>query len=147
LYVSFHSPSPSPSFSRENTLAFYWDVQDFEEEERIRPEFLGTKQPGVYTESGKWVDLSYKISEGVHPSKIPHNTYFSAWRRFTRVAASLNVLAVFLFALIVGTFAVLAFRVLIQSANRAGSIGGGVVAGIVNAIFIIIMNMRTLITF
>eukprot|EP00299_Pterocystis_sp_00344_P006882 c1945_g1_i1.p1 GENE.c1945_g1_i1~~c1945_g1_i1.p1 ORF type:complete len:810 (+),score=205.98 c1945_g1_i1:46-2475(+) len=128
---------------REATLAFNWDVQDFEEEERVRPEFLGPKKPGVYAANGNWVDLGYKFDQlksEKEKASVPQNVFFSPWQRFKRILLSLNVLAVFLFVLVIGTFAVLAFRVFVQADSRAGPIWGGIVAGILNAVFILVMN-------
>eukprot|EP00298_Acanthocystis_sp_HF-20_P014547 c20815_g1_i3.p1 GENE.c20815_g1_i3~~c20815_g1_i3.p1 ORF type:complete len:811 (+),score=251.73 c20815_g1_i3:45-2435(+) len=130
------------TWKRQNAaLAYFWDVQDFEEEEHVRQEFIGTEKPGVFTDQGNWVDLSYKIEkEQVDKDRIPHSPYFPPFARYRRIAGSVSVLLVFCVCLIIGTFAILAFRVFLQAENRAGALGGGVLAGIVNGVFIAFMN-------
>ncbi len=111
------------SHRREAALAFFWDVQDFEEEERVRPEFLGEivenlngkwwiqpsekiffccicifgsgiDKPGVYTRNGAWVDLQYKLTDkATGKDQVPQNKFFPRFKRYDASRDNISMMA------------------------------------------------------
>ena len=89
-------------------LAFHWNAEDFEEEERDRRHFTGDPAFGFYTPEGYWVDTNE--NSGTRRKR------FYSTQRMRRVLLSYTCIGVVIGCLAVLTVAMLAFRSILMAA-------------------------------
>lgn len=132
---------------RQSVLAFTWNVQDFEEEEPPRPEFLRAKriqeEPGVYNARG-----FVAISED-ELKNAPRVLVFPYWEHLKRLTVGILATALMIASALVGTLLIMALKLALTEAWREQdgfeAAGGGenaaaIVAATVNGVFITVMN-------
>eukprot|EP00298_Acanthocystis_sp_HF-20_P016455 c21486_g1_i1.p1 GENE.c21486_g1_i1~~c21486_g1_i1.p1 ORF type:complete len:747 (-),score=296.37 c21486_g1_i1:59-2164(-) len=128
------------------TWAFQWDVMDFEEEEEIRPEFVGVIKRGRYTDAG-FVDLeemyhSIKSNDPEKAEEIPLERYDPPIKRILRYFFSIPIVTIFVSTTIIGTASILFFKN-VASLPQPFGYGkfGEILASALNAAFIVTMNV------
>ena len=91
----------------QSTLAFCWDVTDFEEEEISRPEFLRNRQTqlkqGYYSKRGGFIPIGDEVTP-----------YFPRSILYSRLARAGLVTLFFVFVAVIGTVSILALRVFLR---------------------------------
>eukprot|EP00301_Raphidiophrys_heterophryoidea_P003585 c11613_g1_i1.p1 GENE.c11613_g1_i1~~c11613_g1_i1.p1 ORF type:complete len:786 (+),score=190.77 c11613_g1_i1:94-2451(+) len=120
---------------KQNELQFVWNVRDFELEEKPRKEFRGELRRGVYTTGGHFLSLDHVADDLVDSME----KFFPVWKRLFRQFTSLPIILTFVVATVAGTIALLVFRTF--EVNQQGATVGGIVSGVLNAIFITVMNV------
>jgi len=121
------------SWKRKNAeLAFKWNMLDFEQIEKTRPEFVGEDKAGVWV-NGVFVELTADDSG----QKQPQSVYFNPVTRLVRIVCGLPFIFTLIVVAISSTLGVITIRVVLQKIDKNYAIA----ASIVNAIAIIILNM------
>lgn len=133
-------------------LAFRWNVMDFEETERQRPEFTGPRERGFYSEQGYWVAVDQKDP---YATKMKLTKKFLPSERLTRMIKSYLIVTPFLVAIIVATAAILAYKSSLMlsfyvifasdhsnlTPSKFGVTLGSALGGMLNGLFIALSNM------
>ena len=88
----------------ESGLTFRWNVEDFDEEEPIRPSFL--KPPTTYRKG------FYTKEAGFLPLGDVSAPYFPAGARASRVMRAFGATAFIMFLVAIGCFSIMAFKLL-----------------------------------
>jgi hypothetical protein len=123
------------SWKRKNAeLAFKWNMLEFEEHEKTRPEFQGQERTGVWS-NGVFVELT--VEEGGKKQKAPTSTYFSPFVRIIRTIAGLPAIFVVIICGLGSTLGVVLVRVVLQLIDT----NYAVVASIINSVAIILLNV------
>jgi hypothetical protein len=122
----------------QNSKAYSWNMVDFEDEERVRPEYHGEDVPGVWR-MGVFVNLSK-----FKPPPPPIKHYSTGYTKL-KMLCSFSVIAILAMVVIIATVAILSFRLFVQRRLLEkdvpfGSSIGGIVGSVGNAIFIMILN-------
>jgi hypothetical protein len=120
---------------RNNELVFEWGVEEYESVERERIEYYGDAKTGVYSE-GVWIELDSTKNYGF--PLPPGAKYYSSIRRRAKMMVTVPSAIAMVSAVIVGTFAVLAFRLFCQL--KVHPLFGSIAGAVANAVFIIVMN-------
>jgi ribosomal protein L19 len=125
----------------ENQCAYEWNMTEFEDEERVRPEYQGDDRVGVWR-LGVWVDLSDAPAD----QRPPPIKYYKTGSTSAKMALSFTIIAVLAMLVIIATVAILSFRLFVQRElvlkthfSFAASLGG-VIGAMANAAFIMILN-------
>lgn len=95
----------------EARLAFKWNVEDFEEAERERPQFRGPPARGFYSAGGHFIDVDEEDRLG---SAAPLIKKFTPEERQSRVAFSYGVIMPIVVVVMIGVVALLAYRSFLQ---------------------------------
>lgn len=125
---------------RNNELNYMWGTEEYLEQERERPDFIGEESTGVYS-NGIWI--TFEPDEDYGLGAIPKQKYYPAVKRRAKVTGSIPLLIFMLGVVIFVTVCILSFRVFLQSklgGSQAAKYGGGFLGASVNAMIIIFMN-------
>eukprot|EP00298_Acanthocystis_sp_HF-20_P010790 c19048_g2_i1.p1 GENE.c19048_g2_i1~~c19048_g2_i1.p1 ORF type:complete len:776 (-),score=283.97 c19048_g2_i1:55-2343(-) len=130
------------SWKREQvTRAFLWDVQDFEEEEKIRPEYIGDASEGVWV-GGYFISKHEAQTIGIETTDLSTTKHWPSWKRILRYLFSVPVIGCFITSTLAGTIGILAFRGVLAMPYPDGyGKTGQIIGGMVNAVFINFMNV------
>lgn len=122
---------------RNSVLVTLWDEIDFTRLERVRPSFHGEIRKGVYVD-GEFLPLSDNETTGF---VAPTTKYSPASKRYVKFGVGGSVLCSFIVIVIIVTLAIFSFRFFLTSMqNPFFRDTGAAIAGIMNAIFIMIGN-------
>eukprot|EP00301_Raphidiophrys_heterophryoidea_P003908 c11743_g1_i5.p1 GENE.c11743_g1_i5~~c11743_g1_i5.p1 ORF type:complete len:739 (+),score=209.09 c11743_g1_i5:120-2336(+) len=131
----------------QSSWAFRWDTLHFEEEEHIRPEFVGVTKKGYWSQSG-FIEMNsvYDRLKNQYPKlahRVPENMFESQTKKIFRYLVSIPIISTFIIATAIGTSAILFFKNIASVPIEQGGYGayGSVLAGIINAMFIMFMNV------
>eukprot|EP00299_Pterocystis_sp_00344_P011289 c5232_g1_i1.p1 GENE.c5232_g1_i1~~c5232_g1_i1.p1 ORF type:complete len:774 (-),score=157.49 c5232_g1_i1:41-2362(-) len=131
------------SWKRQQSVnAFLWDVQDFEEEEKVRPEYVGFTSRGIWVGDHFINENELSDDPNFDPEELVETKYFPSSKRWLRYLISMPVIGVFIVCTVAGTTGILVFRGLIAMPYPDGmGRTGQVLGGMVNAMFITFMNI------
>ena len=117
------------------------------------------KEQGLWY-AGEWLDWDEQITEEIKKFvtvdneqdndllddflRAPENFHYPLHRVTTKIIATLPIISTMVLVVVIGTVAVLSIRLLLQ--RTITSFGGGLVGGVINAVFIIGMNIFWAIT-
>jgi len=120
---------------RNSELITLWDVQaTHSDRDRIRPTFQGVLRSGVYVD-GEFVPLDNEVNLQIQP-KV---RYSPSSKRYMKMTGGVSILCTFLAMVVIGTLSIFLFRTFID--KKIGSTFGNPLAGIMNAITIMVFNM------
>jgi len=120
------------SWKRKNAeLAFKWNMLDFEQLEKTRPEFEGEDKTGIWV-NGVFVELT--PDEG--GKSQPKSVYFNPITRVARTVFGLPFIFTILILAVASTLGVITIRIVLQKIDKNYAIA----ASIINAISIIVLN-------
>lgn len=135
IFLAFWATLFLESWKRRNAeIAFNWNMRNFEETEKTRPEFHGDDKTGIWA-NGVFVDL--KPEEGGVVQQVPTSVFFKPVQRLFRMAAGLPAIFSIIIIVIAATVGVITARIFFQNINSSY----GVFASLINAVAIIILNM------
>jgi len=141
LFLTLWTTFYLESWKRQQAVhAFLWDVQDFEEEEKVRPEYTGQRIRGTW-KSGHFISENDLADvEGI-ADDLEELEYFPSSKRMLRYLFSLPIITTFVVATMAGTTSILALRGL-MSLPAPDGMGktGQIFGGFLNAMFINFMN-------
>ena len=163
--------SPPPRHPAQATLAFTWDVEDYEENELPRPEFIKAfhsgiwrqrdggggamrKECGFYATGQKFISLATdesKEEENINPrlKKTSQGTdevlVMNFWSRMKVYSVGIPLLLMMTIVMLIITFAILTFRLLLTVGASADyeeySSSASAIGGLLNTVWITIMNI------
>eukprot|EP00301_Raphidiophrys_heterophryoidea_P003519 c11587_g1_i1.p1 GENE.c11587_g1_i1~~c11587_g1_i1.p1 ORF type:complete len:942 (+),score=288.64 c11587_g1_i1:34-2859(+) len=120
-------------------LAFKFNVTDFAQMQVERPEFKGKIVKGRVTANGL---IIFEQMADITPEQLDKIDEYVMWSppviRFFKYMVGTPIVTTFAAAVIIGTFALLALRTFL---TRSGMTGGSALGSVLNAIFIIFMNV------
>lgn len=119
------------------TLAFKWNMLDFEVSERSRPEYRGEVQFGVHTR-GEWIQFD-KDDETLKSVHVVPTVYSDPKLTKIKYAISSLPLMFILVLVVLIVLAVLALRLYLQRVMEPAL--GGVIGSIIGAVLIIVFNV------
>mmetsp|Transcript_13493 Transcript_13493/g.39828 ORF Transcript_13493/g.39828 Transcript_13493/m.39828 type:complete len:778 (+) Transcript_13493:57-2390(+) len=131
---------------KQNTLAFVWNVQDFEEEELPRPEFVQMarkapppgKEPKVQKKKGVFSKGRFVEVDETLVDKPPVNLVFDHRTYMQRVAVGIGITLVMMACAILGTLGIMAAKLIIT--RTWNETAGPFVGSLINSAFITVMN-------
>jgi len=118
---------------RNAEISMLWDLVDYEEKERVRPSFIGEEKYGAYVD-GTFIELEQEIGKPTPPKVL----YSSPNARLIKMGVGAGIIATMITTVVIATFGIFIFRVFISEIQHTF---GGIVAGIVNAITIMLFSM------
>mmetsp|Transcript_24137 Transcript_24137/g.33847 ORF Transcript_24137/g.33847 Transcript_24137/m.33847 type:complete len:693 (+) Transcript_24137:62-2140(+) len=119
---------------RNSEIVADWNTTNLQAVEFPRASFRGELAAGVYVEN-EFVPLEPDPDNGFNP---PKSFYSPESERHQKNFAGASLLTTFLVVVIVATFGIMAFRIFLRS--KIGDLGGGIIVGCVNSMFIMTMN-------
>jgi hypothetical protein len=113
-------------------MVTHWNTNELVAQERVRPSFIGSPRTGTYI-NGDFIPL-----DTTHVKEPPVVLWAPSSPRYWKFSIGLSILTTFLGAVVVATLSLMVFRLFVQRAIQQTF--GSIIAGIVNAVIIIIFN-------